>query len=832
MPARANVSVLPAVDTPPADAGKCFHCGLPIPTGARFSTVVDGVVQPMCCQGCEAVAQAIVDGGLEDFYRFRTDPAETAATLTPDFLRRLPVYDHPDVQKSFVRDTDAHTREASLILEGITCAACVWLNERHLMRLSGVRAVNINYATHRAQVRWDERRVRLSEILRAIYEIGYRAHPYDPKQAQALREQERKQHLKRLAVAGVFGMQVMMFAVALYAGAFGTIEREFRNFFHWVSLLATLPVLLYSAQPFFRGAWNDIKRRRPGMDLPVSLGLSIAFGGSVIATVSGQGEVYFDSVVMFVFFLLAARYFELMTRKRAAETVETLAERVPAAATRLGEDQEREEVVPVAELRPGDRVLVRPGETVPVDGVVIEGESSVDESLLTGESLPCAKRPGDNVIGGSINAESPMVMRVQHVGAETLLSSILQLIERAQNDKPRIARMADHAASWLVSAVLVLTAVAGGYWWQANGPWLPIMVAMLVVTCPCALSLATPAAITAASGSLARRGLVLAQGRALEGLARVTHVVFDKTGTLTLGRLTLLGTHRFSDLPEGECLRLAAALERHSEHPIAKALVEKAKALPALRAERVVNVPGAGLAGHIEGRAYYLGTPAFVAAHARAPLPPMIADLAVAGSTLVLLSDVERVHAAFLLGDELRPDAADVVAALKAQGKQVLILTGDNLATATKLAGAVGIEQVRAQLKPQEKLAAVQALQREGGVVAMIGDGVNDAASLAAADVSIAIGSGTALATAAADVVLISGRLSSVLDALAIAAKTVRIIRQNIARAVIYNAIALPLAALGWVAPWLAAIGMSASSLVVVANALRLVDRRPVPARE
>jgi Cu2+-exporting ATPase len=814
-------------------ANTCFHCGQPVPHGVNLQVTIDGEPRAMCCRGCQAVAEAIVAGGLGDYYRYRTENAPTARETVPEFLRQALAYDNPEIQKSFVRGLDEHVREASLILEGIVCAACVWLNEQHLARLAGVLEVSINYATHRARVRWDESRVKLSGILQAVSEIGYLAHPYDPNRAQEILERERRGMLRRLAVAGAFGMQVMILAVALYAGAFTGIESEFKLLFHGLSLLLTLPVLGYSAQPFFRSAWRDLRRRRAGMDVPVSLGLGIAFGGSVWATVTGTGEVYFDSVVMFVFFLLTGRYFELAGRKRAAEVSEALVHMLPATATRLAVDTE--EIVPVSELRSGDRLRVRPGESIPADGRVLDGRSSVDESLLTGESLPVGKAAGDALVGGSINMESPLTMCVEKTGADTVLSAILRLLDRAQTEKPAIALAADRAAARFVLRVLLLAAGVALFWYIRDpARWLPITVAVLVVTCPCALSLATPTAITAATGRLMRRGLVTTRGHALETLARAGVFVFDKTGTLTRGRLQLLDTHAFADVDSAACLRLAAALERHSEHPIAHALRAAADGAH-LTARDVVNTPGAGLAGTIDGRRYALGTAVFLRDTANIRIDDgLLTQLQTGGNTVVWLADETRLLAACVIGDEVRAGAHELITQLERQGKRVLLLTGDHPAAAQRIAATVGIREVEAGLKPQDKLARVQALAQQGAVVAMVGDGVNDAAALAAAHVSIAMGGGTQLAAASADMLLLSEELAHLAEGVTVARRTLAVIRQNMTWAIGYNFLALPFAAAGLIAPWMAAIGMSASSLIVVGNALRLTERQArarLPAR-
>jgi Cu2+-exporting ATPase len=802
----------------------CFHCGLPLPADADFAVTILGARQPLCCRGCEAVAQAIVDGGLSDYYKHRTAAAPTAREVVPEFLRQTALYDHPEVQKSFVHVTDAHVREAALILEGITCAACVWLNERHLSRLPGVLSVHINYATHRVRVKWDEQKIHLSDILTAISHIGYLAHPYDPGRSQQLLERERKQLLRRLGVAGAFTMQVMILAEALYVGGWAETETQYRVFFQWTSLLLTLPVLLYSAQPFFQSAWRDLKQGRTGMDVPVSLGMVTAFAASVWATVTGQGEVYYDSVTMFAFFLLTGRYFELRARNHAAEASETLVHATPAMATRLTVGRDEQEIIPAAHLCPGDRVLIRPGESVPADGIVLEGRSSIDESLLTGESRPITKTPGQALIGGSTNIESVLIARIEKTGPDTVLSAILRLLDRASAEKPRLAQLADRAAAWFVAALLLLTAIVALYWWRHDpAQLLPITIAVLVVTCPCALSLATPTALTAATGRLTQLGILTTRGHALETLARATHFVFDKTGTLTLGRLRLLHTRTLADTGAQDCLHIAAALERHSEHPVARALTEALGAVESLPTSDIVNTPGAGIQGTVSGGKYYLGTPDFIAAQTGIAAPEaVLQNMRQEGATLAVLASSERWLAVFALGDELRPGARELVTELKRQGKSVWLLTGDHEQAARRITHELGITELAWNLKPGDKLEKIHALQQQGAVVAMVGDGVNDAPVLAAAQVSVAMGSGAAIAATAADMILLSSQLDRLIQGLDIARRTLHVIRQNLVWALGYNLVAVPAAVMGYVPPWLAAIGMSASSLLVVVNALRL----------
>jgi Cu2+-exporting ATPase len=794
----------------------------------------------MCCRGCQAVAEAIVDGGLVDYYRHRTAKSGTAAPdaadVVPEWLRQAKLYDLPEVQRSFVRQEAGEVREASLILEGIVCAACVWLNERHISGLPGVLSVEINYSTHRARVRWDNARIKLSEILHAVAAIGYTAHPFDPGRQEQIFLKERQAALRRLFIAGIGMMQVMMYAVPVYiAGGDGSMPPWIENIMRWASLALTLPVVGYSAWPFFLGAWRDLKLRQAGMDVPVALGVGAAFTASVYATLTGGGEVYFDSVTMFVFFLLSGRFLEMGARRKAADAAEKLVKMQPAMASRLSAypSTQADELVAVSSLSAGEYLLIRPGESVPADGVVEQGGSRVDESLLTGESRPVTKNVGGRLIAGTINVDSPLVMRVEGLGQDTVLSGIVRLLDRALAEKPALAQVADRVAGWFVLALLLIAVGTGVAWYfiePARALW--ITVAVLVVSCPCALSLATPAALTAATGSLTRLGLLTTRGHALETLAKASHFVFDKTGTLTHGKMSLLETIALGESGRERCLALAAALERASEHAIANAIAAAVSVDSCEQCEvgETTNLPGSGVEGKIADRRYRLGRPAFVAELCGSPVPDALVRER-DGATVVALGDENGWLALFALGDTLRPDAASLVKGLQQRGKTVVLLSGDQEDAAQGVARQLGIKTVRAAMTPQGKLDFVRGLQREGAVVAMVGDGVNDAPVLAAAGVSIAMGGGTQVARASADMILLSEHLPHLLAGVDIAVKTSRIIRQNLAWAFVYNLIAIPLAALGYITPWMAGIGMSASSLLVVLNALRLVEPDAVKGR-
>ncbi|MBL8430305.1 MAG: heavy metal translocating P-type ATPase [Dechloromonas sp.] len=801
----------------------CYHCGLPIPDDVNLSVKIGSESRAMCCFGCQAVAQSIVDNGLADYYRSRDAMPESPREAMPAILEQLVMYDHADFQKSFVKELGQNEREASLLLEGITCSACIWLNEQHVGRLAGVTAVNINYTTRRARVRWDETRIKLSDILGAIAAIGYRAYPYDAAKNEEISRKERRDAMWRLWVAGFGMMQVMMYAYPVYISD-GDMAPDIESLMRWASLLLTMPVIFYSSAPFFRNAWRDIKLRRVGMDVPVALGVGAAFIASCWATFVQAGEVYFDSVTMFIFFLLGGRYLEMTARQKAVSVTEALARLLPAFAQKMPKfpvDRSTEQCV-VADLRQGDYVMVRAGDIVPADGRVIEGVSCANEALLTGESRPVPKSPGEAVTGGSINAESPLVVQVEQVGEGTRLSAIIQLMERAAAEKPKIVVLADRIASYFVSALLaVAILVAVGWYFVDPAKALWITVSVLVVTCPCALSLATPIALTVSAGALAKDGLLVTRGHAIETLARATHFVFDKTGTLTTGRMHLVDVFLAGKANRETCLAMAAALERASEHPVASAL-RKAAGEYMPEASSVMSEPGQGIEAIVDGRRCRIGRPDYALALSAAKLPEAASDWLESGDTVVVLADESDCLALFRIGDEVRQESSALISELCAAGKKVMLLTGDAPAVAHRVAGQLGITDIRAGVTPQGKHDAVVGLQAEGAVVAMLGDGVNDAPVLAQAQVSVAMGGGAQLARTQSDFILLSENLDHLRHGLRRARKTLKIIRQNLWWSFAYNFVALPLAIAGYVTPWIAGIGMSASSLLVVLNSLRI----------
>lgn len=707
--------------------------------------------------------------------------------------------------------------ESYLALEGIYCAGCSLTIEHALAGLPGVREVDVNGAAATARIVWDPAQGRPSQWLQALRGAGYRGLPAGDQLAAAPRRQAQRMLLWRWLVAGFCMMQVMMYAWPAYVAEPGDITPDVAALLRWAAWLLTLPVLLFSCRPFFASAWRDLRQRTVGMDVPVSLGILIAFGASTAATFDPQGplggEVWYDSVTMFVFFLLSGRLLEQRLRDRTAGALEALVRRLPATVERLvGEAAER---VPVRRLQPGDLIRLQPGEVFPADGVVLAGSTQVDEALLTGESTPLPRHVGQAVIAGSANLSGVVHVVVQRVGGDTRFGQIVALMERASHEKPALARTADRLATPFLLAVLAAAAGAAWWWWpQGPGQALGIAVAVLIVTCPCALSLATPAATLAAAGALARRGILVRRLEALEAGATVDTVVFDKTGTLTADRIAVRAVRTRPGVAEGEALRLAAALARHSLHPASRAIAAAAEA-GEVALQEVREHAGQGVEGVLAGpspRRLRLGSLAFC------DVPPQPA----ADGAQVHLADDAGWLASFDLDEALRPGALPAVAALRGLGLQLEVLSGDQPGAVERLAQRAGIARALGRQAPQDKLAHVARLQQAGRRVAMVGDGMNDGPVLARADLSIALGTAVPVAQARSDFIIQGGQLAGVAAVLAQARRTQAVVRQNLAWAAGYNALCVPLAIAGLMPPWLAGLGMAASSLLVVLNAARL----------
>lgn len=806
---------------------ECYHCGEPVPVDCKLQVTVKGAAQPVCCSGCHAVASMILGAGLDDFYQFRPAPTGRPEDLTAGEESRYARFDEQRVQRDFVYCDAEGDCEASLLIEGLYCTACGWLIERSLGDAAGVREIRVNPATGRALLRWDPEQVRLSELMAHMGRLGYRPHPVLPGSGSTQATKERRRAMRRLIVAGLGMMQAMMFAVGLYFGQYHGMDPDHIQFLRLVSMLVATPVVLYAGMPIFLGAIRDLMNLRLGMDVPVSLAIGTGYFASVWVTFTGGPEVYFDSIAMFTFFLLVARYVEMAARHRANATNDALARLVPETAVLLRDDGEEREV-PLQDLEVGDQVVVRPGATIPADGVILEGRSAVDESMLTGESDPQACSPGRQVIGGSVNLQGRLVLRIQQVGQDTVVSQIGRLLRRAQAERPAMARLADTVGRWFVSVVLVAAASVFAIWWQIDPAMaFPVTLAMLVATCPCALSLATPTALASGTNRLAAGGLLVTRADALESLARTTHVVLDKTGTLTEGRLSLVQSRLHRNVPEARALRIAAALERHSLHPLARAFPANGELPPS---EDVRESRGAGLEGVVDGCRYRIGRPDWALQLSGSEPPAYLAT-----DAWVVLADAQGLLASYRLSDRLRSNALAAVSRLQAAGLAVEIASGDAADPVEQTARRLGISRWRARLSPENKLQRLRELQDAGAVVLMVGDGVNDAPVLAGANVSAALSAGTALAQTSAGMVLLGENLERLPESVSTARRTLRVIRQNLALSASYNASMLPLAAMGLIPPWLAAIGMTLSSVVVVLNAHRLnrsagnADTCPVP---
>jgi Cu2+-exporting ATPase len=800
----------------------CFHCGEPIPENLNLTVEIEGQTQPMCCYGCEAVAKQLIELGLTDYYKHRTNPAKKPDSLVPDDLKKLTAFNDPQIQSEFVNKNDDDTKEANLIIDNINCPACTWLIESRIAKLKGIKKVSVNYSTQRCRINWQEDEIHLSDILGSIAQLGYNAAPYNHKQRELIYENERKTQLLRLGIAGLFGMQVMMIAIALYFGDTTGIEKQYRVFFHWISLLLTLPVILFSGKPLFIGALRDLKNKQLGMDVPIALGLSIAFCGSLVATIQDQGQVYYDSIVMFIFFILGGRYFEFMSRKKSTAYLDKTTSILPLYATRIINNGETESIA-LNKLVTNDNILVKPGEVIPIDGIVYEGHSSVNESIITGETLPVAKQTGSNVIGGSTNNESPLYIKVKNTGEKTVLSNIARMIDKASSNKPATILLANKIVSVFISAVLLIACLVALYWYQVDPTqWLEITIAVLVVSCPCALSLATPTAMSSSAATLIQNGIALINNDAIEKTGKLDCFIFDKTGTLTNGLLELDNIDCFdSNFNRDEILAIAAALESASEHPVAKAICTAANNSEILTISQIKNYPGEGISGSIDDEDWFIGTEHFVSKHVS---NNDILNQQTSSHSLrkIFLANSKSVVAALYFNDELRDTSAALINYLKKQGKKVILMSGDHANIVKQIADELSIDEYQSELKPEDKLKSIIELQQQDYHVCMVGDGINDAPAFAQADMAIAMTEASDITKLNADMLLLNNKIDTLKTMLKIAYKTNHTIHINFIWALAYNCIALPFAMMGYIAPWMAAIGMSLSSLIVVINASRI----------
>ncbi|MCR9095794.1 MAG: heavy metal translocating P-type ATPase [bacterium] len=816
----------------------CFHCGLDVPIGSDFAVELQGAPRAMCCVGCQAVAEMLRDEGLERWYVEREQPTGVPAQIVPEVLEEADFLRLEGEDRSFETHVEGDRVEVALLVEGMTCPACAWVIERALSALPAIEEARVNLIARRVRVVWRAGEAALDDVVARLAAVGFRARPDAPGEGAALHASERRAALIRLGIAGLATMNVMTYAVALYFGAIAEMAEGIDRFLQWMCWLVATPVVLVSARPHFEGAWRDLRARRPGMDVPIALAIGGAYVASAVAVMRGEGEVYFESVCMFTFFIGLGRYLEHGVRQRADALSDRLVDASPALARRIVEDAQgaeraREEVVPANRLAVGDRIVVRPGDSIPVDGIVRSGAGAVEEAVLSGEPWPRRVACGDEVRAGSVNADALLEIEVTRVEEESTLGVLHRLIDRAQSDKPAIARRADRLGGVFVAAVLVIAAVTAIAWSLIDPSRVfDVTLAVLVATCPCALGLATPTALAAASEGLARIGFVLTGGSALESLARVDRVVFDKTGSLTEGRPRIETVELVRDLSNQDAFARARALEAGSTHVLARAFTEPGAVtsrfsggssagpgvLPVVEANR--SIAGAGVEGTIAGVRHRLGRPDWASALAAEAAPPVLPETD--AHTWILLADEDGAIAWFGLGDALRAEAAASVDELRSLGVELEILTGDPSSAASRIAAELGGLAVTSGVMPEGKVDHIRRHQTQGERVAFVGDGLNDGPVLRAADVSVAMAGGCDLSLLSADALLYRDDLAAMPRAVRWARRTRRIVTQNFAWAIGYNLLVLPLAVTGNLAPWLAAAGMSASSLLVALNATRL----------
>ncbi len=821
-----------AAQIPVDDAGeRCYHCGLPVPVQARITADIDTQARAFCCNGCKSVCEAIYAAGLYGFYQ-RTPDGEILGP-PPELPKELALYDLDEVQEEFV-DQLGEVREINLLVEGIHCAACVWLIENALFNTPGVVDARVNLSGKRLRLKWDNGKVSLSNLLTRLGQVGYAAVPFDPDVAEGALKRQNRALLYRMAFAGFAMMNLMWISIALYSGA---DQGEFRGLFHWIGFIIATPTLLYSGFPFFKGAWNGLRAHSLTMDLPIAIGAGITYSYSVYVTVSGTrtGEVYFDTVVNFLFVILVGRFLEAISKRQAVAATQRLLDLQPKVATLIQDGTER--VVPIRSVAPGDRVLVRPGGKIPVDGSVIEGRSSVDESMLSGEAEPVTRQVGDWVSAGTINGPGMLQVKVEGLMKNTMLGRIIRLVEEAQASKAPIQCIADRVVPWFVAITLGLATLTF-LWWMRTDVELALMAAtaVLIITCPCAFGLATPMSIAVASGLGARHGILVKNGAVLESLSSIDHFVFDKTGTLTEGKLSLVrlagasGETSQTRADVVEVLARLGAMERYSEHPVAEAVLracaERAIETGGHSVEDFEAAPGYGIRARVAGAELAAGNRAWM--QRLGVQPALVFDsLSEQWETAgqgILFCALDG-HEVLLMGleDRLREDAPDLIDTLKREGVRLTLLSGDRRAVAETIARRLGGGMdVIAEVLPEDKNRVIADLQADGHQVAMVGDGINDAPALVRADVGIALGSGTDVSIASADIVLMSSELDKVRQAAALSRRTLRSIRQNIGISITYNVIMVPLAMAAFVTPLVAAVSMPLSSLAVIGNSARI----------
>ena len=810
----------------------CSHCLLPLGDTEPILLEENNASSQFCCHGCAAVWKLIHEQDLGGFYRLReiTGKERPVSGSIDDFSR----YDRDSAIQTYVRTRADGISEASLLLEEVHCAACVWLIEKYLQRVEGVLEVRLNIASQRMRVIWDRSRLPFSGIFQALERLGYPAKPYDSGLQEERRRRALHSMLMRLGVAGFCAGNVMMMSVSLYTGYFSGIGKEYELLFEIVSGLLSLPAVFYSAIPFWQGARRALKSRQPNMDFLIAAGILITFIYSILMLVLQSGEPYFDSCTMIIFFLLIGRTLEQLSKSRVMDLTERLSGLAPSFARRLKADG-TEQQVGLEELREGDQIRVHPGEVIPADGTIINGETEIDESALTGESQRRHVVPGSKVHGGTTNPLNAFEMQVLKVGRETLLGQIVLLVEQASESKTRVQLLADQVASWFVWVVLGLALLTWFYWnWTVPGghsAWLAA-ASVLIIACPCALGLATPTAVLVAGGIAAKRGLLVKGGDVLERIGRVSDVVFDKTGTLTRGTLKLNNVIDHPDCPAETWLPALCRLEHVSGHPLGDALLREVHSRGYPVSSRLPEShqvhPGRGISGRVGDLDLIAGTAALLREQGVTGLPEDSVNSIKPEETRVEVSLDGKWAGSLVFADQPRPDSHQVLRELKELGLSVHLLSGDRTETVHSLAGSLEIENAHGSMLPDMKLRYLKQLQASGKVVMMVGDGINDAPALRQADVGAAVHNAREISLDAADVLLTRSELKGISELVRLSRISRRTILQNLSLSLGYNTLTIPLAMMGWINPLLAAAAMAGSSVTVVLNSLR--QKRQFPA--
>lgn len=799
----------------------CYHCGSQVEQAGSFSAEVADGKREFCCFGCQTVCQTIYNYGLEDFYQ--KTPQQTVLVPPPQISLELLSYDRDDVQAEYL-DINNEVRSIHLLVEGIHCAACVWLIENALSKQAGVITAEANLTVRRLRLTWDNNVTALSTLLQVLGNIGYAAIPFDPDTAESVLAKKHRDLLYRMAFAGFAMMNLLWVSIALYSGA---SQGEFRNWFHWVGFVIATPTLLYAGYPFLRNAALGLRRCYLTMDLPIAIGATTTYCYSCYITFTGSlyGNVYFDTVVNFLFIILVGRYLEAISKREAFSATTRLLELQPKLATKVTEQGSK--VVPIRAVMVGDLIVVKPGEKVPVDGVIVDGQSAVDESMLTGESLPVVKKNDDNVVAGSINGEGTFTVKVQQILRNTALSKIVSLMEYAQASKAPIQCTADRIVPWFVVITLSLATMTFFYWLQFDfEKALLAATSVLIITCPCAFGLATPMSIAVATGVGAQKGILVKQGAALETLSKVTQFVFDKTGTITHGILRVVAIEASEGISAEKLLAIAASVEYQSEHGVAKAIIEEAEnnKLTLSPIFGFLSYPGQGIQAIIEQKQVFVGTYHWLRSKNIAieqHWQNQQNQYEQEGISCVFVAVNSKIIGIIGLADQLRDDAVDTITRLKQDDIGISVLSGDKQNVVEAITADLGDIKLCAEVLPEDKSQWIKGLQKEN-IVAMVGDGVNDAPALIQSDVAIALASGTDISIESADIILSHNELYKVVEAKTLADQTLRIIKQNIIISISYNFIMVPMAMMALVNPLIAAITMPISSLLVIGNAVRI----------